>query len=474
MKEYILVVDDEQSLRQFLEIFLEKEGYEVDTAASLEEAEQAIGRNVYDLVLTDLRMSGEDDGLKVLRAAIQKNPSTEVVVMTAYAEHKSAVEAMKLGAYDYVDKEALNLGADCITKPFDLGQMRDFIRKAIARKETAEIRTRALREEVLETSSYEGIVGRCEPMLKIFEMIERVAPTNANVMIMGESGTGKELVAAALHSRSDRRDFPFVPINCAAIPETLMESELFGHMRGAFTGAVQQKMGLFEQAHRGTLFLDEVGELPPNMQSKLLRAIQERSFRRIGGNDDISVDVRILCASKQNLEDLMKGGAFRDDLFFRLNVIQIVVPGLRERREDIPTLVRHFLTKFGEKTGKRIARIDGEAMRALLSYDFPGNVRELENILERATIIETKDVISLESLPPNVTKMGIREEASIPFYPELADGEVVSLDEEMDRLEKTMLLKALEKTGGNKTEAAKLLNISFRSMRYRLEKHGIE
>ncbi|MGZ8440328.1 MAG: sigma-54-dependent transcriptional regulator, partial [Candidatus Deferrimicrobiaceae bacterium] len=460
MKEYILVVDDEQSLRQFLEIFLEKEGYEVDTAASLEEAEQAIGRNVYDLVLTDLRMSGEDDGLKVLRAAIQKNPSTEVVVMTAYAEHKSAVEAMKLGAYDYVDKEALNLGADCITKPFDLGQMRDFIRKAIARKETAEIRTRALREEVLETSSYEGIVGRCEPMLKIFEMIERVAPTNANVMIMGESGTGKELVAAALHSRSDRRDFPFVPINCAAIPETLMESELFGHMRGAFTGAVQQKKGLFEQAHRGTLFLDEVGELPPNMQSKLLRAIQERSFRRIGGNDDISVDVRILCASKQNLEDLMKGGAFRDDLFFRLNVIQIVVPGLRERREDIPTLVRHFLMKFGEKTGKRIARIDGEAMRALLSYDFPGNVRELENILERATIIETKDVISLESLPPNVTKMGTREDASIPFYPDLADGEVVSLDEEMDRLEKTMLLKALEKTGGNKTEAAKLLNIS--------------
>jgi two-component system response regulator PilR (NtrC family) len=474
MKEYILVVDDEQSLRQFLKIFLEKEGYEVDTAASLEEAEQAIVRNVYDLVLTDLRMSGEDDGLKVLRAAIQKNPSTEVVVMTAYAEHKSAVEAMKLGAYDYVDKEALNLGADCITKPFDLGQMRDFIRKAIARRETAEIRTRALREEVLETSAYEGIVGRCEPMLKIFEMIERVAPTNANVMIMGESGTGKELVAAALHSRSDRRDFPFVPINCAAIPETLMESELFGHMRGAFTGAVQQKKGLFEQAHRGTLFLDEVGELPPNMQSKLLRAIQERSFRRIGGNDDISVDVRIICASKQNLEDLMKGGAFRDDLFFRLNVIQIVVPALRERREDIPSLARFFLSRFGGKMGKQITRVDGEAMRALLSYDFPGNVRELENILERAMIIETKDVISLESLPPNVTKIVTQEEASLPFYPKLADGEVVSLDEEMDRLEKTMLLKALEKTGGNKTEAAKLLNISFRSIRYRLDKHGIE
>ncbi len=474
MKESILVVDDEQSLRQFLEIFLRREGYEVDTAASLEEAEKAISRNVYDLVLTDLRMSGQDDGLKVLRAAIQKNPSTEVVVMTAYAEHKSAVEAMKLGAYDYVDKEALNLGADTISKPFDLAQMRDFIRKAIARKETADIRSRALREDVREKSSYGGIVGRCEPMLRIFEMIQRVAPTNANVMIMGESGTGKELVAAALHSRSDRREYPFVPINCAAIPETLMESELFGHMRGAFTGAVQNKKGLFEQAHRGTLFLDEVGELPHGMQSKLLRAIQERSFRRIGGNEDISVDVRILCASKQNLEEGMKDGRFRDDLFFRLNVIQIVVPPLRERKEDIPILARHFLEKFAGKVGKRITRIDGEAMRALVSYDFPGNVRELENILERATIIETKDVISLDSLPPNVTKMGTHEEVAVPFAPELIDIEGVSLDAEMDRLEKAMLLKALERTGGNKTEAAKLLNISFRSMRYRLEKHGIE
>jgi two-component system response regulator PilR (NtrC family) len=249
-----------------------------------------------------------------------------------------------------------------------------------------------------------------------------------------------------------------------------MESELFGHMRGAFTGAVQSKKGLFEQAHRGTLFLDEVGELPHGMQSKLLRAIQERSFRRIGGNEDISVDVRILCASKQNLEDAMKDGRFRDDLFFRLNVIQILVPALRERREDIPSLARYFLKKFSGKMEKQITRIDGEAMRALLSYDFPGNVRELENILERAAIIGTKDVISLDSLPPNVTKMGTREEVVVPLSLDIVDGEAVSLDAEMDRLEKNMLLKALERTGGN----AKLLNISFRSIRYRLEKHGIE
>jgi two-component system response regulator PilR (NtrC family) len=291
---------------------------------------------------------------------------------------------------------------------------------------------------------------------------------------MGESGTGKELVASALHARSERREHPFVPINCAAIPETLMESELFGHVRGAFTGAVQHKKGLFEQGHRGTLFLDEVGELPHGMQSKLLRAIQERSFRRIGGNEDISVDVRILCASKQNLEEWMKEGRFRDDLFFRLNVIQIVVPPLRDRREDIPSLSQFLLSKFAGKTGKQITRVDGEAMRALISYDFPGNVRELENILERATIIETKNVISLSSLPPNVTKIGTRDEVVTPLSPDLVDGEVVSLDAEMDRLEKSMLLKALEKTGGNKTEAAKLLKISFRSIRYRLEKHGIE
>lgn len=474
MKEYILVVDDEESLRQFLEIFLKTEGYEVEVAASLAEARKAISEKVYDLVLTDLRMAGHDDGLKVLQAAIQRNPSTEVVVMTAFAEHKSAVEAMKLGAYDYVDKEALKLGADCITKPFDLGEMRAFIRKAIARKEIADKRSRALREEVQERSSYEGIVGRCEAMLRTFEMIERVAPTHANVMILGESGTGKELVAAALHSRSDRKAFPFVPINCAAIPETLMESELFGHMRGAFTGAVQTKKGLFEEAHRGTLFLDEVGELPPSMQSKLLRAIQERSFRRIGGNDDVSVDVRIVCASKQNLEASMREGRFRDDLYFRLNVIQIVVPPLRERREDIPALARHFTERFAQKMGKPVSRIDGEAMRALLAYDFPGNIRELENVLERAVIIETKDVISLSSLPPNVTKMVTPGEAPVPFLPEIVDGEGVSLDAEMDRLEKAMLLKALEKTGGNRTEAAKLLNISFRSIRYRLEKHGIE
>ncbi|TRZ97065.1 MAG: sigma-54-dependent Fis family transcriptional regulator, partial [Deltaproteobacteria bacterium] len=274
--------------------------------------------------------------------------------------------------------------------------------------------------------------------------------------------------------RSPRKAFPFVPINCAAIPENLIESELFGHVRGAFTGAVQTKKGLFETAHRGTLFLDEVGELPLPMQSKLLRSLQERLFRRVGGNEDISIDIRIVCASKRDLHREMVEGRFRDDLYFRLNVIQVFVPPLRDRREDIPALAAHFLRKFSEKHGKPMTRIDGEAMRALLAYDYPGNVRELENLLERATIMETKNVISLGALPPNVTKFVTLEGGRGEKYQESFPEEGVFLDTEMDRLEKIHLLNALEKTGGNRTEAPKLLNISLRSLRYRVQKHGIE
>ncbi len=389
MKEYVLVVDDEQSLRQLLELFFRKEGFEVDTASSLAEAEKAIESKAYDLVLTDLRMAKADDGLNVLRAAVRKNPWTQVVVLTAYGTVETAKEAMKLGAYDY------------LAKPFDNADLRKIVHAALARKEDDAGKRKALRDSVRGTSSYEGIVGRSDTMLRIFELIERVAPTDANVMILGESGTGKELVAAALHSRSHRREHPFVPINCAAIPETLIESELFGHQRGAFTGAVQTKKGLFESAHRGTLFLDEVGELPQAMQSKLLRALQERTFRRIGGNEDIAIDFRLICASKRDLNREMAEGRFRDDLFFRLNVIQIFVPPLRERRDDIAVLAAHFAEKFADKHGKPFSRIDGEAMRALLAYDFPGNVRELENLLERATIMETKnDILGRLPSPP--------------------------------------------------------------------------
>jgi two-component system, NtrC family, response regulator PilR len=462
VKEFVLVVDDEQSLRQVLALFLRKEGFEVDTASSLAEAERAIESTAYDLILTDLRMSQPDDGLKVLGAALRKNSWTQVIILTAYGTVETAKDAMKFGAYDYV------------TKPFDNAELRKIVHAALARKEDAAGRRKALREAVRGTSSYEGIVGRSEAMLGVFELIDRVAPTDASVMILGESGTGKELVAAALHARSSRKEFPFVPINCAAIPETLIESELFGHVRGAFTGAIQTKKGLFESAHRGTLFLDEVGELPQPMQSKLLRALQDRAFRRVGGNEDLSIDFRIVCASKRDLNREMAEGRFRDDLFFRLNVIQIVVPPLRDRREDIPALAAYFVARFAEKHGKPMERVDGEALRALLAHDFPGNVRELENIVERATIMETKNVISIDSLPPNLTKNVSALPASLGAYQDFFPEDGAFLDSEMDRLEKSYLLKALEKTGGNRTEAAKLLNISFRSLRYRLQKHGIE
>jgi len=311
-------------------------------------------------------------------------------------------------------------------------------------------------------------------MQKVLHSIETVAGTDATVLITGESGTGKELVARALHSGGPRRFHPMVVIHCGALTETLLESELFGHVRGAFTGAVQTKKGLFEMADRGSLFLDEVGELPQSMQSKLLRSLQERSFRRVGGNEDISIDIRIVCASKRDLHREMVEGRFRDDLYFRLNVIQVFVPPLRERREDIPALAAHFLRKFSEKHGKPMARIDGEAMRALLAYDFPGNVRELENLLERATIMETKNVISLGALPPNVTKFVTLEGTRLGQNQETFPEEGVFLDTEMDRLEKIHLVNALDKTGGNRTEASKLLNISLRSLRYRVQKHGIE
>ena len=462
MKEYVLVVDDEQSLRQLLTIFFRKDGFEVDTASSLEEAEKAIEEKAYDLVLTDLRMAKPDDGLNVLRAAVGKNPWTQVVVMTAYGTVDTVKEAIKLGAYDY------------LTKPFDNANLREIVRAALARKEDDAGKRKALRESVQGTSSFEGIVGRSESMLRVFELIDRVAPTDANVMIMGESGTGKELVANALHSRSLRNEHLFVPINCAAIPDTLIESELFGHARGAFTGAIQTKKGLFELAHQGTLFLDEIGELPLPMQSKLLRALQERVFRRIGGNEDISIDFRLICASKRDLNKEMEEGRFRDDLFFRLNVIQVFVPPLCERREDIPVLAAHFVEKFAQKHEKPISRIGGEAMHVLLAYNYPGNIRELENILERATIMESGNVISVGSLPPNVTKNVSAVAPTDTFGLNPVSPEGVFLDSEMDLLEKSYLLKAIEAAKGNRTEAAKLLSISFRSLRYRLQKHGIE
>ncbi len=454
---YVLIVDDEESLRTVLGIYFKKERFRVDSAGTVEEASRLISDQVYDVVISDMRMIGKDDGIKVLRMVKEAHPETEVIVMTAYGTIEDAVEAMRLGAFNYV------------TKPFDNKELKMLVERALEKKDIV-TQNRALREEIRKKYSYEFIIGSSETMIRIFELIEKIAPTRANVMILGESGTGKELIARALHNKSDRAGKSFVEINCAAIPEALLESELFGHVKGAFTGAIHNKQGLFELAHKGTIFLDEIGEMPLSLQGKLLRAIQEKAFRRVGGNDLIRVDVRVISASKRDLQKLVGEGTFRDDLYYRLNVVCVKVPSLRERKEDIPLLAHHFLKKYALELGKEVKKLSPQAMRMLLRYEFPGNVRELENIVERSVILETKDQITRENLPENLTSA----EGESSLYPTIQDSNGTSLDDVVSELEKNFLLKALERSGNNRTEAAKLLNISFRSLRYRLEKYGIE
>jgi two-component system response regulator PilR (NtrC family) len=376
-------------------------------------------------------------------------------MITAFANTETAIAAMKEGAYDY------------ITKPFKLDELSLVVEKALEKKLLSS-ENRRLRTELRSQLSKRNLIGNSAAMERVLELIGRVADTKTNVLIGGESGTGKELVARAIHESSDRRDQPFVAVNCGAIPENLLESELFGHVKGAFTGAVQNKSGLFEVADGGTLFLDEVGELPQSLQVKLLRAIQEKKIRRVGGTGDREVNVRILSATNRRLEDEVAGGRFREDLYYRLNVIEILVPSLRERMEDLPLLVHHFVERYAEELGKPVRGFGDEAMRVLFAYPFPGNVRELENVVERAVALSRSDVIDVDALPPGVvTPRPAGESQLIP-----PDG--VQLDELVNAYERSLLLEALERTGGVKKRAAQLLGVSFRSFRYRLEKLGLD
>ncbi len=457
MKPKILVVDDEQSMREFLEIMLRKEGYGVACARDGKEAINKLEARAYDLVLSDIRMPGAD-GMEVLNRAKELNPGTIVIMITAYGSTESAVEAMKRGAYDY------------ITKPFQVDEIKLIIRKALERKALEEENI-LLRRELKSKYQFGNLVGSSPEILKVYDLIQRVKDTRANILISGESGTGKELAAKAIHYNSPRKDKPFVTINCSAIPETLMESELFGHTKGAFTGAVSNKMGLFEAANGGAVFLDEIGELSPSLQVKLLRVIQDRTFRRVGGTEEIEVDIRIICATNRNLEEEVRQGGFREDLFYRLNVIQIQLPPLRERREDIPVLARHFLDKYSRELGREIKKISEEAMEFLLKYSYPGNVRELENIVERAVALESSNIILPESLPPVV----FEHPSEFAFQGELElPPSGLDLEEVVGGIEKGLLLKALKNARGVKKEAARLLKISFRSLRYRLQKYGLE
>ncbi len=453
----IMIVDDERSMREFLAIMLGKSGYRVDTVASGEEAVARIGQDMFDLVITDLSMPGLD-GLGVLKRVKDVSPTTAVILITAYATTESAVEAMKLGAFDYV------------IKPFKVDELKIIIKNALEKRRLLD-ENRLLRRELATRYGFANLVGRSPAMLDVYDLIRKVQDTHTNVLITGESGTGKELVARAIHYNGNRKDFPFVAVNCGAIPEALIESELFGHKRGAFTGAVTNKPGLFQTAEGGTVLLDEIAEMPLNTQVKLLRALQEKTFKNLGGVEDIRVNVRVIAATNRNLAEEVRLGRFREDLFYRLNVIQINLPPLRERMEDLPLLVEHFLGKFAEEYGKQIAGVEADAMRVLMSYDYPGNVRELANVLERAVALEAGDEIRLSSLPPTLLEhVGTTTRTRAFELP--ASG--LDLDAALAEFEKQMLLQALERCGGVKKRAAKLLNITFRSFRYRLEKHGID
>ncbi|MGQ9570011.1 MAG: sigma-54-dependent transcriptional regulator [Thermodesulfovibrionales bacterium] len=446
----ILIIEDENSMREVLKILLEGENYEVITASDGIEGLSNIEKDIFDLVITDIKMPGAD-GFEVLRKVKNISPETIVIMITAFGTTEAAIEAMKLGAYDYINKH------------FKIDEIRLIFKKAIENKKLSE-EVSLLRDKVKIIYRLENIIGQSSKMQELFRLIPKVAQSNSNVLIIGESGSGKELFAMAIHNLSNRKDKNFVAINCSAFPEGLLESELFGHMRGSFTGAMQNKQGLFEIADNGSLFLDEIGEMPITLQAKLLRVLENGTFRRVGGTTDIKVDVRVISATNKDIKEEIASGRFREDLYYRLNVVPIYIPPLRERKEDIPLLVEHFLNKVSGQPKK----VTPEAMKILIDYPWKGNVRELENIIERVALITEKEIITPADLPNEI--IGYAEE--VKEIPELTE-KGINLDDIITDIEKKYLLKALEKSGGVKKEAAKLLNISFRSFRHRLSKYGI-
>ncbi|MCC6501766.1 MAG: sigma-54-dependent Fis family transcriptional regulator [Deltaproteobacteria bacterium] len=461
-KDRILIVDDERDMRELLEIMLRKEGYEPIGLPSASVALERMKEEEFDLVISDVRMPVMG-GLDFLKAIREINPEALVIMITAYASVETAIEAMKAGAHDY------------FIKPFNIDEVKLTIRKALDLKRLQR-ENRLLKKELKTRFGFSNLVGAGPRMAEIYSLIMSIAKTKTNVFITGESGTGKELVARAIHTESDRKDKPFVAVNCGAIPENLLESELFGHMKGAFTGAVVTKEGLAEQADGGTLFLDEITELPLHLQVKLLRFIQERSFRRVGGTSDISVDIRLVAASNREVEAEVKAGRFREDLFYRLNVIRINTPALRDRKEDIPLLARHFLNKYNLSLGKEIKGFSEEAMRLIIDHDYSGNVRELENVVERAVTLCNGLEAGTECLPEHLlsseTTGGRAQAAGGTAASGVPDGGM-DLEKTIEDMERVIIMDALKKSGGVKKKAAELLGLSFRSMRYKLSKYGI-
>jgi two-component system, NtrC family, response regulator AtoC len=450
----ILIIDDEESFRHMLSVILKREGFEVETASDGEEGLQKVMINTYEQVLCDIRMP-RMDGLDFLKEVQKTGIDTTLIMMSAYGTIDTALEAMKLGAYDY------------ISKPFKPDEIILTLKKADERERLRKENER-LRKEVKKEYSFENIVSKNEKMQKIFEVVKKVAPYKSTILIMGESGTGKELVARALHYSSDRSQRPFIPVNCGAIPENLLESELFGHAKGAFTDAIRTKKGLFEEADGGTLFLDEIGELPLSLQVKLLRVLQDGEIRRVGEGKPIQVDVRIVAATAKELIKEVNEGRFREDLFYRLNVFPVHLPPLRERKEDIPLLANHFIKKFSQDIGKYVTGIHPRALEALINYRWFGNVRELENTIERAMVLADRSEIERENLPMEI--QGYHENIPLPSVPE----EEYSIKKASKAMEINLIQKALKKTKGNHTHASKLLEISHRALLYKIKEYGIK
>jgi len=463
-KPRILIVDDEPSMREMLRIVLRRDGYDVTVAANGTQAIDVLKRERVDLLLSDIRMP-DLSGVDVLRAAKETNRDLVAFMMTAFASTDTAVEAMRLGAADY------------FTKPFSMDEMRLKVRQQL---DTLRLKQEnVLLKRALNTSNeFCNIIGRSGPMLDLFKMIETIAKTNSTVLITGESGTGKDLVARAVHYNSLRRERPFVALNCGGLPETLLESELFGHMRGAFTGADSNKKGLVEVAEHGTIFLDEIGEMTQTMQVKLLRVLQDRRFRRLGGTEEVQADIRVIAATNQDLQKMVAEGRFREDLYYRINVIQVHLPPLRDRREDVPLLAEHFLAKYAKAAEKQVRGISHEAQGLLAAYAWPGNVRELENVIERAVALEQTPLVLPESLPAYVPSgknavgksTGTGESPS--RLPDITEGfDLEALGEEFYR---HYIALALEKSGGVQTKAAEMLGMSFRSFRYYAKKLSVK
>jgi two-component system response regulator AtoC len=465
-KKQILVVDDEANLRRVLTAQLSRDGYEVHSAPDGEAGLALLREHHIDLVITDLRMP-KMDGMELLRQALRIDAELPVVILTAHGTVDNAVEALKTGAFDY------------ITKPFDQAEVRTIVKKALRTRDLAD--TEATREEAQGAGARFGIIGESEAILSIYTILERVADTPTTVLITGESGTGKELVARALHENSSRKDRPFIKVNCAAIPKDLMESELFGYERGAFTGAVASKLGRFELASGGTLFLDEIAEIPVEMQVKLLRVLQESEFERVGGIKTIRVDVRLVAATNRDLKREIAAGTFREDLYYRLNVVPIALPALRERETDIPLLSSHFVDKFNARLKKNVSGIEPDAMDRLISYGWPGNIRELENVLERAILFCDTQHVRVIDLPVEVRE-GVAELPRLSSPPTSttepqgglgSDGLKEQVKAAMSRLERELIVRALDQTSGNVTHAARLLKISRKGLQLKMKELGL-